>query len=101
MFFFIAVRNRQQMFLSGFVQDMTKIDSLLPERVYLWMLDECMPLPSPSLQIATAYIIRSIFGNQGGSCICIFWGAMYLTRANNHTNYHRVKRISDVQFVRR
>lgn len=41
-FFFTAVRNRQQMFLSGFVQDMTKINSLLPERVYLWMLDECI-----------------------------------------------------------
>lgn len=89
------------MFLSGFVQDMTKVDSLLPERVYLWMLDECIPQPSPSLRIATAYTIRSIFGNQGGSCIRIFWGAMWLTQANNCRNYHGVKGISDVQFVRR
>lgn len=38
---FIAVRSRQQNFLSGFVRDMAKIDSLLSERVYIWMLDEC------------------------------------------------------------
>lgn len=38
---FIAVRSRQQIFLSGFVQDMAKIDSLLSEGVYVWILDEC------------------------------------------------------------
>lgn len=39
---FIVVRNRQQMFLSGFIQDMTRIGSLLPGGVYVWMLDECI-----------------------------------------------------------
>lgn len=45
----IAVRDRQQMFLSGFVQDMARIDTLLPERVYVWMLDECILQPSSPL----------------------------------------------------
>lgn len=60
---FIVVRDRQQMFLSGFVQDMTIIDSLLPERVYVWMLDECILQQSSSLYITTAYAIRSMSGN--------------------------------------
>lgn len=37
----IVVRDRQQMLLSGFIQDMAKIDLFLPKEVYMWMLDEC------------------------------------------------------------
>lgn len=36
----LAARGRRQMFLSGFVTDMAKIDAVLPDEVLSWMLDE-------------------------------------------------------------
>lgn len=68
----IAVRGRQQIFLSGFVQDMAKVDAMLPDEVYIWMLDECSIPLFPMFLIAAAYELYSMFGNQRRSCICIF-----------------------------
>jgi hypothetical protein len=36
----VAARGRRQMFLSGFVMDMAKIDAVLPDEVLSWMFDE-------------------------------------------------------------
>lgn len=36
----VTARGRRQMFLSGFVTDMAKIDAVLPDEVLSWMLDE-------------------------------------------------------------
>ncbi|KAL7267723.1 hypothetical protein RUND412_009676 [Rhizina undulata] len=54
------VAQRQQMFLSGFVQDMVRVGLELPEEFLLWMLDEVCLEPRQDLSYAYARTLASL-----------------------------------------